>query len=83
MDDPLSPQRMPTSRTRSAAGSITTSRTKCRSEFSGAIRFTGSGEEASDNSDLSVITYKQGPWGRVGTVAYTTPHDRSNDTLRA
>jgi hypothetical protein len=51
--------------------------------FSGAIRFTASGEEASYNSDLSVITYKKGHWGRAGTLAYTTPHDRSNDTLRA
>jgi len=30
-----------------------------------------------------VITYKKGHWGRAGTLAYTTPHDRSNDTLRA
>lgn len=50
--------------------------------FSGAIRFTASGEEASYNSDLSVITYKKGHWGRAGTLAYTTPHDRSNDVLR-
>jgi hypothetical protein len=51
--------------------------------FSGAIRFTAAGEECSYNSDLSVITYKKGHWGRAGTLAYTTPHDRSNDTLRA
>ena len=51
--------------------------------FSGAIRFTVAGEECSYNSDLSVITYKKGHWGRAGTLAYTTPHDRSNDVLRA
>jgi hypothetical protein len=51
--------------------------------FSGAIRFTVAGEEASYNADLSVITYKKGHWGRAGTLAYTTPHDRSNDTLRS
>lgn len=51
--------------------------------FSGAIRFNTAGEECSYNSDLSVITYKKGHWGRVGTLAYTTPHDRSNDTLKA
>jgi hypothetical protein len=50
--------------------------------FSGAIRFTVAGEEASYNTDLSVITYKKGHWGRAGTLAYTTPHDRSNDVLR-
>ena len=50
--------------------------------FSGAIRFTAAGEECSYNSDLSVITYKKGHWGRAGTLAYTTPHDRSNDVLR-
>ncbi|HYL39272.1 MAG TPA: hypothetical protein VEV17_25355 [Bryobacteraceae bacterium] len=51
--------------------------------FSGAIRFTVAGEECSYNSDLSVITYRKGHWGRAGTLAYTTPHDRSNDVLRA
>ena len=51
--------------------------------FSGAIRFTAAGEECSYNTDLSVITYKKGHWGRAGTLAYTTPHDRSNDVLRA
>ncbi len=51
--------------------------------FSGAIRFNVAGEECSYNSDLSVITYRKGHWGRVGTLAYTTPHDRSNDVLRA
>src|SRR5579871_6836526 len=50
--------------------------------FSGAIRFTVAGEECSYNTDLSVITYKKGHWGRAGTLAYTTPHDRSNDVLR-
>jgi hypothetical protein len=51
--------------------------------FSGAIRFTVTGEEASYNTDLSVITYRKGHWGRAGTLAYTTPHDRSNDVLRS
>src|SRR5215469_8395587 len=51
--------------------------------FSGAIRFNTAGEECSYNTDLSVITYKKGHWGRAGTLAYTTPHDRSNDTLKA
>jgi hypothetical protein len=51
--------------------------------FSGAIRFTAAGEECSYNSDLSVITYRKDHWGRAGTLAYTTPHDRSNDVLRA
>jgi len=51
--------------------------------FSGAIRFTAAGEECSYNSDLSVITYRKGHWGRAGTLAYTTPHDRSNDVLPA
>lgn len=51
--------------------------------LSGAIRFNVAGEECSYNSDLSVITYKKDHWGRVGTLAYTTPHDRSNDVLRA
>ncbi|HWE53124.1 MAG TPA: hypothetical protein VG273_25255 [Bryobacteraceae bacterium] len=51
--------------------------------FSGAIRFTVTGEEASYNTDLSVITYKKGHWGRAGTLAYTTPHDRSNDVLKS
>ncbi|HTS48427.1 MAG TPA: hypothetical protein VMH05_10815 [Bryobacteraceae bacterium] len=51
--------------------------------FSGAIRFTAAGEECSYNADLSVITYRKGHWGRAGTLAYTTPHDRSNDVLRA
>lgn len=51
--------------------------------FSGAIRFNAAGEECSYNADLSVITYKKGHWGRAGTLAYTTPHDRSNDTLKA
>ena len=50
--------------------------------FSGAIRFNVAGEECSYNSDLSVITYRKGHWGRVGTLAYTTPHDRSNDVSR-
>jgi hypothetical protein len=40
--------------------------------FSGAIRFTASGEEASYNSDLSVITYKKGHRGRVGTRIHDT-----------
>jgi hypothetical protein len=31
----------------------------------------------------ALITSKKGHWGRVGTLAYTTPHDRSNDVLRA
>jgi hypothetical protein len=51
--------------------------------FSGAIRFNTAGEECSYNADLSVITYHKGHWGRAGTLAYTTPHDRSNDVLRA
>lgn len=51
--------------------------------FSGAIRFTTAGEECSYNADLSVVTYRKGHWGRAGTLAYTTPHDRSNDVLRA
>ncbi len=51
--------------------------------YSGAIRFTTAGEECSYNADLSVITYKKGHWGRVGTLAYTTPHDRSSDVLRS
>lgn len=51
--------------------------------FSGAIRFTVTGEEASYNTDLSVITYRKGHWGRAGTLAYTTPHDRSNDVLKS
>src|SRR5262249_16911533 len=51
--------------------------------FSGAIRFTASGEEASYNSHLSVITYKKRHWVRDRPPAYTTPHNRSNDPLRA
>jgi hypothetical protein len=47
--------------------------------FSGAIRFTTSGEECSHNADLSVITYRKGHWGMAGGLTYTTPHDRSND----
>jgi hypothetical protein len=47
--------------------------------LSGARRFTAAGEECSWNQDLSVITYIKGQWGATGHLAYTTPHDRSND----
>lgn len=49
--------------------------------FSGAMRFTTCGEECSYNTDLSVVTFNKLRWGRVATLAYTTPHDRSNDVL--
>jgi hypothetical protein len=49
--------------------------------FSGAMRFTTSGDECSYNTDLSVVTFTKLRWGRVATMAYTTPHDRSNDVL--
>ena len=52
-------------------------------QFSGAIRFNQAGELASYNSDIGIITYKLGRWGTSGSVCYTTPHDRSNDVLRA
>jgi hypothetical protein len=51
-------------------------------QFTGAIRFNQAGEEASYNTDIGIITYKQGRWGTSGMVAYTTPHDRSNDVRR-
>jgi hypothetical protein len=47
--------------------------------LSGARRFTTAGEECSWNQDLSVLTYIKGQWGATGHLAYTTPHDRSND----
>lgn len=50
--------------------------------LSGARRFTTAGEECSWNQDLSVITYIKGQWGATGHLAYTTPHDRSNDVQR-
>ncbi len=49
--------------------------------FSGTMRFTTSGDECSYNTDLSVVTFTKLRWGRVATLAYTTPHDRSNDVL--
>jgi hypothetical protein len=52
-------------------------------QFSGAIRFTQAGEEASHNTDIGIITYKLGRWGSSGSVCYTIPHDRSNDVLRS
>jgi hypothetical protein len=50
--------------------------------LSGARRFTTAGEECSWNQDLSVITYMKGRWGSTASLAYTTPHDRSNDMRR-
>lgn len=47
--------------------------------FSGAIRFTASGEFINTNTDLTVITYRKRKWAQSGGFAYTTPHDRSND----
>jgi hypothetical protein len=52
-------------------------------QFTGAVRFNQAGEEASYNTDIGIITYKKGRWGTSGMVCYTTPHDRSNDVLRA
>ena len=51
--------------------------------FTGAIRFTTSGEEASHNTNLGIVTYQRGRWAGEGSLAYTTPHDRSNDMLRS
>jgi hypothetical protein len=50
--------------------------------LSGARRFTAAGEECSWNQDLTVMTYIKGQWGATGHLAYTTPHDRSNDVER-
>jgi hypothetical protein len=52
-------------------------------QFTGAVRFNQAGEEASYNTDIGIITYKKGRWGTSGMVCYTTPHDRSNDVMRA
>ena len=49
--------------------------------FSGAMRFTAAGDECSYNTDLSVVTFSKLRWGRVATLAYTTPHDRSSDVM--
>ena len=50
--------------------------------YSGARRFTVAGEECSWNQDLTVVTYVKGRWSACGHLAYTTPHDRSNDMPR-
>jgi hypothetical protein len=52
-------------------------------QFTGAVRFNQAGELASYNTDIGIITYKLGRWGSSGLACYTTPHDRSNDVLRA
>jgi hypothetical protein len=51
--------------------------------LSGARRFTAAGEECSWNQDLTVVTYIKGRWSASGHLAYTTPHDRSNDVGRS
>jgi hypothetical protein len=51
--------------------------------LTGAIRYLAHGEECNSNYDVEVTTYKEGYWGRAGSLCYTTPHDRSNDVLRA
>jgi hypothetical protein len=50
--------------------------------LSGARRFTAAGEECSWNQDLTIVTYVKGRWSASGHLAYTTPHDRSNDVAR-
>jgi hypothetical protein len=52
-------------------------------QFTGAVRFNQAGELASYNTDIGIVTYKLGRWGTSGSVCYTTPHDRSNDVMKA
>jgi len=47
--------------------------------WSGAARFTTSGEFISMDTDLEIITFRKNIWGNAGTLAYTTVHDRAND----
>lgn len=47
--------------------------------FSAATRFTASGEPISTNTDLGIVLYRKRQWGNVGSLAYTTTHDRAND----
>lgn len=46
--------------------------------WSGAARFTTSGEFISLDTDVEVITFRKNVWGNAGTLAYTTVHDRAN-----
>lgn len=47
--------------------------------WSGAARFTTSGEFISLDTDLEVITFRKNVWGNAGLLAYTTVHDRANN----
>jgi len=48
--------------------------------YSGVTRYNVAGEEISNSVEVSIITYKKGRWGWAGGLAYTTNHDRANDT---
>jgi hypothetical protein len=47
--------------------------------WSGAARFTTSGEFISMDTDVEIITFRKNIWGNAGTLAYTTIHDRANN----
>ena len=47
--------------------------------YSGMTRYTVAGEEISTSAEINIITYKKGRWGRAGSLAYITNHDRADD----
>lgn len=47
--------------------------------FSGLTRYNTFGEEINTSSELAIVTWKKGRWGKAGGGAYITMHDRAND----
>jgi hypothetical protein len=47
--------------------------------YSGLTRYNTVGEEINTSSEMSVVTWRKGRWGRAGGGAYITMHDRAND----
>ncbi len=47
--------------------------------FSGLTRYNTVGEELNTSSEMAIVTWRKGRWGKAGAGAYITMHDRAND----
>ena len=47
--------------------------------FSGIIRYNTVNEEFDTSSEMSIVTWTRGRWGKAGVGAYITMHDRAGD----
>jgi hypothetical protein len=47
--------------------------------FSGLTRYNTVGEELNTSTEMAIVTWRKGRWGKAGAGAYITMHDRAND----